>query len=46
LGPKHPGVRVQLGPTVLVVSRGLGVVGIPWRVGAPSEVVVTRLCAA
>lgn len=43
LGPKHPGVRLQLGPTTLLVSRGLGVVGLPLRVGAPAEVVVASL---
>lgn len=43
LGPKHPGVRVQLASTVLLVSRGLGVVGAPLRVGAPCEVVLLRL---
>lgn len=43
LGPKHPGVRVQFASTTLFVSRGLGVVGVPLRAGAPSEVVVLRL---
>lgn len=43
LGPKHPGTRLQLGPTTLLVSRGLGVVGAPLRVGAPAEVVLLRL---
>ncbi|MFN9786005.1 MAG: metallophosphoesterase [Planctomycetia bacterium] len=43
LGPKHPGTRLQLGPTTLLVSRGLGVVGAPLRIGAPAEVVVLRL---
>lgn len=42
-GPPHPGLRVELGPTALVISRGLGVVGLPLRVGAPAEVVVVRL---
>jgi len=43
LGPRHPGARVAIGPTRLVVSRGLGVVGIPLRVGSPAEVVLVRL---
>jgi predicted MPP superfamily phosphohydrolase len=42
-GPKHPGVRVRLGDTLLVVSRGVGAVGLPLRVGAPSEIVQLRL---
>lgn len=46
LGPAHPGLRVELGSTVLVVSRGLGVVGLPWRVGAPAELVFVRLVRA
>lgn len=44
LGPAHPGMRVELGGTTLVVSRGLGVVGAPFRWGVPAEVVVLRLC--
>lgn len=43
LGPVHPGLRLRLGATTLLVSRGLGVVGVPWRVGAPAEVVLARL---
>jgi predicted MPP superfamily phosphohydrolase len=43
LGPPHPGLRVRLGPTTLIVNRGLGVVGFPWRVGAPTEIVLVRL---
>lgn len=39
LGPEHPGQRLEHGPTTLVVSHGLGVVGFPLRVGAPAEVV-------
>lgn len=46
LGPKHPGARVELGPTTLIVNRGLGVVGLPLRVGAPAEVVLLRLSSA
>jgi hypothetical protein len=43
LGPSHPGLRVELGDATLVVSRGLGVIGAPLRVGVPAEVVVLRL---
>jgi predicted MPP superfamily phosphohydrolase len=46
LGPPHPGARVELGGSTLVVSRGLGVVGLPWRAGAPAEVVFARLVPA
>ena len=38
LGPAHPGLRVELGTTTVLVSRGLGVVGLPLRTGAPAEV--------
>jgi len=43
LGPAHPGVRVELGATTLLVSRGLGVVGAPLRIGAPAEVLCVTL---
>lgn len=43
LGPPHPGLRVELGETTLIVSRGLGVVGIPWRFRSPAEVVYVIL---
>ncbi|MBK7874844.1 MAG: metallophosphoesterase [Planctomycetes bacterium] len=46
LGPAHPGLRVDLGATALVVSRGLGVVGFPLRVGAPAELVLVRFVRA
>lgn len=39
LGPKHPGLRVLLGGTLLVTSRGVGAVGVPLRIGAPAEIV-------
>jgi predicted MPP superfamily phosphohydrolase len=45
LGPKHPGARLFVGQTLLVVNRGLGVVGVPLRVGSPAEIVLVRLCA-
>lgn len=43
VGPKHPGLRAQFGSTRLIVTRGLGVVGFPLRIGAPAEVVLVRL---
>ncbi|MDP6539802.1 MAG: metallophosphoesterase [Planctomycetota bacterium] len=43
LGPPHPGLRVELGETTLIVSRGLGAVGLPVRIGAPAELVVLEL---
>lgn len=43
IGPHHPGNRVQHGPTTLIVSRGLGVLGVPLRIGAPAELVVITL---
>lgn len=43
LGPPHPGARVHLGGTRLITSRGLGVIGLPLRIGAPAEIVVVRL---
>lgn len=42
-GPPHPGLRLELGATTLLVSRGLGVIGFPVRIGAPTELVVVRL---
>ncbi len=42
-GPSHPGLRLDLGATALIVSRGIGVIGFPLRIGAPSEIVVVRL---
>lgn len=46
LGPPHPGLRVELGPSTLLVSRGLGALGVPLRFGAPAEVVFVRLVRA
>ncbi len=46
LGPPHPGLRARLGGAALIVSRGLGVIGIPLRIGAPAEVVVVELASA
>jgi predicted MPP superfamily phosphohydrolase len=46
LGPAHPGLRYRSGSALVVVSRGLGVVGVPLRIGAPAEIVFLRLeCA-
>lgn len=45
LGPPHPGTRVALGATTLLVSRGLGVVGVPLRIGARAEVLLVTLAA-
>jgi predicted MPP superfamily phosphohydrolase len=45
LGPEHPGARLQFGETVSIVNGGLGVVGVPLRVGSPAEVVLVRLVA-
>jgi hypothetical protein len=39
LGPCHPGARLLLGGTLVVVSRGLGALGLPVRVRAPAEIV-------
>jgi uncharacterized protein len=43
IGPPHPGLRVELGTTVLIASRGIGVVGGPLRFRASAEVVFVRL---
>lgn len=44
-GPPHPGLRLELGPTTAIVSRGLGVVALPLRVHSPAEVVLVELHA-
>ncbi len=43
LGPPHPGDRVELGASTLIVSRGLGVLGVPLRIGARAELVLVTL---
>lgn len=43
LGPPHDAERCDVGGTALVTSLGLGVVGVPLRVGAPAEVVMIEL---
>jgi predicted MPP superfamily phosphohydrolase len=45
LGPAPPGARVVLGATTLLVTRGLGVVGAPVRIGARAEVLLVTLAA-
>lgn len=42
-GPAHPGLRIDLGGTVVLVSRGLGSIGLPLRIGVPTELVVLEL---
>ncbi len=42
-GPAHPGLRVEFGPTTLIVSRGLGAIGVPLRLGAPAEVLIVNV---
>ncbi|MBM3986878.1 MAG: metallophosphoesterase [Planctomycetes bacterium] len=42
-GPPHPGLRVHSGSTAILVSRGLGSIGLPLRIGAPTELVVLEL---
>lgn len=42
-GPPHPGLRVEFGATTLLVSRGLGAIGLPLRWAAPAEIVVVDL---
>lgn len=37
--------RYRFGTTELVVSRGLGAVGLPWRIACPPEAVLLRLRA-
>lgn len=43
LGPAHPGLRVELGDTTLIVTRGLGAIGAPLRIGVPAEIVLLTL---
>jgi predicted MPP superfamily phosphohydrolase len=46
LGPRHPGARFHAGDTLVIVNRGLGVVGVPLRVRSPAEIVLVRLTGA
>lgn len=43
VGPAHPGLRLRLGATTLFVNRGLGTLGLPLRIGAPTEILCLRL---
>ncbi|MEM7516076.1 MAG: metallophosphoesterase [Planctomycetota bacterium] len=43
MGPHHPGSRVRYGSTELIVSNGVGVVGLPLRFRVPAEVVLVKL---
>ncbi len=46
MGPGHPGERLGYGSTALIVSRGLGVVCVPFRFRAPLELVLVELHSA
>ncbi|MFT5286589.1 MAG: putative MPP superfamily phosphohydrolase [Planctomycetota bacterium] len=39
LGPHHPGERCEFGNTVAITNLGLGAIGLPFRFGAPAEMV-------
>lgn len=43
LGPPNPGARFSAGTTRVIVSRGLGVIGVPLRVRASAELVFATL---
>ena len=43
VGPPHPGDRRSIDGTVSITSHGLGVVGLPLRIGSRAEGVVVRL---
>lgn len=43
LAPAHPGDRVRVGASELIVSRGLGALGVPLRVRSPAEIVCIEL---
>ncbi|MBI3817214.1 MAG: metallophosphoesterase [Planctomycetes bacterium] len=45
LGPAHEGDRLQSGPTTLIVSHGIGAIGVPLRVGTRAEIVYIKLRA-
>jgi predicted MPP superfamily phosphohydrolase len=45
-GPGHPGLRLELGPTTVILSRGLGTVALPSRLGAPADYVVATFMGA
>ena len=39
LGPHHPGERCEFGSTASITNLGLGAIGLPFRFGAPAELV-------
>lgn len=43
LGPTHPGDRMESGNATLIVSHGIGVIGVPFRAGTRAEIVIIRL---
>jgi predicted MPP superfamily phosphohydrolase len=43
LGPPHPGDRVERGGATLLVSHGIGAIGVPLRAGAPAEILLVKL---
>ena len=45
-GPAHPGDRCEFGETVSITNFGLGVIGLPFRFGAPAEIVRVTLIEA
>ncbi len=45
LGPEHAGERRQFGATAAITNVGLGVIGLPLRIGAPAEIVRLTLVA-
>lgn len=45
LGPRHPGDRLDVDGCTLIVSHGIGAIGIPFRAGAPAEIVLVQLSA-
>lgn len=45
-GPPHPGDRRDFAGTASITSYGLGVIGVPFRFGAPAELVRLTLVAA
>src|SRR5262245_23040572 len=46
LGPPHPGDRLRVGGTTLLVSHGVGAVGVPFRSGSRAEIVLATLARA
>jgi uncharacterized protein len=46
LAPRHPGDRFRVGPSEVIVNRGLGALGVPLRVASPAEIVVVEFTRA